>query len=44
MDPNRQREAIAFHASQSWDNPVLWRRLEFLGASEYLRWLAPPTA
>ena len=35
----RQRSAIACHASQSGDNPVLWRRLELLGASEHLRWL-----
>jgi LmbE family N-acetylglucosaminyl deacetylase len=33
----RQRRAIACHASQSTDNPVLWRRLELLGESEYLR-------
>jgi len=33
----RQRRAIACHASQSTDNPVLWRRLELLGDSEYLR-------
>ncbi len=35
----RQRSAIACHASQSADNPVLWRRLDLLGASEHLRWL-----
>ena len=35
----RQRSAIACHSSQSADNPVLWRRLELLGASEHLRWL-----
>ncbi|MFD1662349.1 PIG-L deacetylase family protein [Streptomyces caeni] len=33
----RQRRAIACHASQSSDNPVLWRRLELLGEREYLR-------
>ncbi|MGW3104268.1 PIG-L deacetylase family protein [Streptomyces sp. NPDC001100] len=33
----RQRRAIASHASQSSDNPVLWRRLELLGDREYLR-------
>jgi N-acetylglucosamine malate deacetylase 2 len=38
-DRARQRSAIACHASQSADNPVLWRRLELLGASEHLRWL-----
>ncbi|WP_327727492.1 hypothetical protein OG250_10135 [Streptomyces sp. NBC_00487] len=33
----RQYRAIACHASQSSDNPVLWRRLELLGDREYLR-------
>ncbi|MGQ4383511.1 hypothetical protein [Streptomyces sp. SAS_270] len=33
----RQGCAIACHASQSSDNPVLWRRLELLGDREYLR-------
>ncbi|WP_427164613.1 PIG-L deacetylase family protein [Streptomyces sp. C1-1] len=33
----RQRRAIACHASQSSDNPVLWRRLELLGDREHLR-------
>ncbi|MHB1584490.1 MAG: PIG-L deacetylase family protein [Acidimicrobiales bacterium] len=42
VDRHRQRQAIACHASQSVDNPVLWRRLELSGASEYLRWLRPP--
>ncbi|MEU9276265.1 PIG-L deacetylase family protein, partial [Streptomyces sp. NPDC048342] len=40
VDPvprERQRRAIACHASQSSDNPVLWRRLELLGDREYLR-------
>ena len=41
VDRARQREAIACHASQSADNPVLWRRLELLGATEHLRWLTP---
>lgn len=40
VDRDRQRSAIACHASQSGDNPVLWRRIELLGASEHLRWLA----
>ncbi len=39
VDRARQYEAIACHASQSSDNPVLLRRLELLGAHEYLRWL-----
>lgn len=42
VDRSRQRDAIACHASQSGDNPVLWRRLELLGTSEHLRWLMPP--
>lgn len=32
----RQHRAIACHASQSSDNPVLWRRLELLGDREYV--------
>ena len=39
VDRARQRAAIACHASQSGDNPVLWRRLELLGSREWLRWL-----
>ncbi len=42
VDRHRQRQAIACHASQSTDNPVLWRRLELSGATETLRWLRPP--
>ena len=42
VDRARQRTAIACHASQSTDNPVLWRRLELLGNTEHLRWLLPP--
>ena len=42
VDRARQRAAIACHASQSTDNPVLWRRLELLGDTEHLRWLSPP--
>jgi len=38
---SRQHEAIACHASQSGDNPVLWRRLELLGSFEHLKWLLP---
>ncbi|MHB1486511.1 MAG: PIG-L deacetylase family protein [Acidimicrobiales bacterium] len=40
VDRYRQRTAIACHASQSADNPVLWRRLELSGNQEYLRWLS----
>ncbi len=38
VDRARQGAAIACHASQSSDNPVLWRRLVLLGAREHLRW------
>jgi len=44
VDRRRQRSAIARHASQSSDNPVLWRRLELLGDTEWLRYLRPPAA
>lgn len=37
VDRSRQRKAIAAHASQSADNPVLRRRLQLLGDTEYLR-------
>ena len=39
VDRSRQSAAIACHASQSGDNPVLRRRLELLGTLEHLRWL-----
>lgn len=42
VDRARQRDAIACHASQSTDNPVLWRRLDLLGDAEHLRWLVAP--
>lgn len=42
VDRTHQRWAIACHASQSSDNPVLWRRLHLLGNRESLRWLRPP--
>ncbi|MHB1582822.1 MAG: PIG-L family deacetylase, partial [Acidimicrobiales bacterium] len=41
VDRRRQRQAIACHAGQSVDNPVLWRCPELSGASESLRWLRP---
>lgn len=41
VDRARQRAAIDCHATQSGDNPVLWRRLDLLGDREYLRWLHP---
>ncbi|WP_284740383.1 PIG-L deacetylase family protein [Amycolatopsis sp. RTGN1] len=37
VDRSRQRKAIAAHASQSADNPVLRRRLRLLGDTECLR-------
>jgi len=44
VDREAQLRAIACHASQSTDNPVLWRRLELLGNTEWLRWLRRPAA
>ena len=38
-DRQRQLSAIACHASQAQDNPVLWRRLELQGNREVFRWL-----
>jgi len=38
----RQRRAILAHASQSTDNPVLYRRLALLGDVEYLSLLYQP--
>lgn len=40
VDRDRQRRAIACHASQATDNPVLWRRLELTGSTDHLRHLA----
>jgi N-acetylglucosamine malate deacetylase 2 len=37
VDRITQRRAITCHASQSSNNPVLWRRLELLGDAEWLR-------
>ena len=39
VDRRLQHEAISCHASQSADNPVLWRRLTLQGTAEFLRWL-----
>ncbi len=39
VDRVAQRRAIDCHASQTSDNPVLWRRLELLGDSEWLHML-----
>jgi LmbE family N-acetylglucosaminyl deacetylase len=38
-DRRQQLSAIACHASQAHDNPVLWRRLELQGNREVFRWL-----
>ncbi|HET6873247.1 MAG TPA: PIG-L deacetylase family protein [Acidimicrobiales bacterium] len=42
VDRSLQLRAISCHASQSTDNPVLWRRLELQGRREYLTWLSRP--
>jgi len=39
VDRTVQRDAIACHATQSLDNPVLWRRLELEGDIERFCWL-----
>lgn len=39
VDRDRQRSASLCHESQAVPGSVLWRRLELLGNSEYLRWL-----
>jgi LmbE family N-acetylglucosaminyl deacetylase len=41
LDRSRQHQAIACHASQARDNPVLRRRLELQGDREVFRWLGP---
>jgi LmbE family N-acetylglucosaminyl deacetylase len=41
LDRSRQHQAIACHASQARDNPVLLRRLELQGDREVFRWLGP---
>jgi LmbE family N-acetylglucosaminyl deacetylase len=44
VDRDTQRAAIDRHASQSTDNPVLWRRLDLLGSAEQLRYLRRATS
>jgi hypothetical protein len=39
----RQRRAVACHASQTDNNPALWRRLALLDDTESLHWLRPPS-
>lgn len=43
VDREAQHRAIARHASQCTDNPVLWRRLELHGDHEAFRWLRLPS-
>jgi LmbE family N-acetylglucosaminyl deacetylase len=42
VDRRVQYDAIACHASQSIENPVLWRRLALQGSREFLRWMIAP--
>ena len=42
VDRARQSRAIACHASQSTNNPVLWQRLCLQGDRETFRWLRRP--
>ena len=44
VDRERQERAIACHVSQSYDNPVLRRRLALQGEWEVFRWLTPGSA
>ena len=44
VDRVRQTAACAAHVSQAIPTSVLWRRLELLGDTEYLRWLSNPPA
>lgn len=44
VDRDAQKRAIALHASQATNNPVLWRRLELLKEAEWLRWLRTSSA
>ena len=40
VDRTLQHQAISCHASQSTENPVLWRRLALQGTVDSLRWLS----
>jgi LmbE family N-acetylglucosaminyl deacetylase len=44
VDRTRQRRATVARASQISPSAVLWRRLQFQGDCEHLRWLLPPPA
>ena len=44
VERTRQLTACAAHVSQAVPGSVLWRRLELLGAVEYLTWLPVPGA
>ena len=42
VDRTRQLAAVACHPSQAIPGSLLWRRLDQLGDTEYLRWLRRP--
>ena len=42
LDRTRQLAAVACHPSQAIPGSLLWRRLDQLGDTEYLRWLRRP--
>ena len=42
LDRTRQLAAVACHPSQAIPGSLLWRRLDLLGDTEYLRWLRRP--
>jgi len=42
VDRTRQLAAVACHPSQAIPGSLLWRRLDLLGDTEYLRWLRRP--
>jgi LmbE family N-acetylglucosaminyl deacetylase len=42
VDRTRQLAAVACHPSQAVPGSLLWRRLDQLGDTEYLRWLRRP--
>ena len=42
VDRTRQLAAVACHPSQAIPGSLLWRRLDLLGETEFLRWLRRP--
>ena len=42
LDRTRQLAAVACHPSQAVPGSLLWRRLDLLGDTEFLRWLRRP--